>query len=183
MGALRLVEVRAVRTARIPREAPSPSRLLPVELLLRPPPTTLRRPPAREAKVQAREQHVCLRLSHTAHEPLAQQPLLHRSRRHRALQQVPLRRLCRPRQSKLVKQRLQPAAAKLRKEFRQRLSVGAWNDMFTHIFKRERFINPTPAAEAKLLGEKMTRNAAFRSGETSHTENPTPGIAGCLLWL
>ena len=21
------------------------------------------------------------------------------------------------------------------------------------------------------------------SGETSHTENPTPGIAGCLLWL
>ena len=54
------------------------------------------------------------------------------------------------------------ARAKLRKEFRQRLSVGAWNDMFTHIFKRERFINPTPAAEAKLLGEKMTRNAAFR---------------------
>ena len=36
------------------------------------------------------------------------------------------------------------ARAKLRKEFRQRLSVGAWNDMFTHIFKRERFINPTP---------------------------------------
>ena len=34
--------------------------------------------------------------------------------------------------------------------------------MFTHIFKRERFINPTPAAEAKLLGEKMARNAAFR---------------------
>ena len=110
MGALRLVEVRAVRTARIPREAPSPSRLLPVEPLLRPPPTTLRRPPARETKVQAREQHVCLRLSHTAHEPLAQQPLLHRSRRRRALQQVPLRRLSRPRQSKLVKQRLQPAA-------------------------------------------------------------------------
>ena len=54
------------------------------------------------------------------------------------------------------------ARAKLRKEFRQRLSVGAWNDMFTHIFKRERFINPTPAAEAKLLGEKMARNAAFR---------------------
>ena len=25
------------------------------------------------------------------------------------------------------------ARAKLRKEFRQRLSVGAWNDMFTHI--------------------------------------------------
>ena len=24
--------------------------------------------------MQAREQHVCLRLSHTAHEPLAQQP-------------------------------------------------------------------------------------------------------------
>ena len=54
------------------------------------------------------------------------------------------------------------ARAKLRKEFRQRLSVGAWNDMFTHIFKRERFINPTPAAEAKLLGEKVARNAAFR---------------------
>ena len=54
------------------------------------------------------------------------------------------------------------ARAKLRKEFRQRLSVGAWNDMFTHIFKRERFINPTPAAEAKMLGEKMARNAAFR---------------------
>ena len=54
------------------------------------------------------------------------------------------------------------ARAKLRKEFRQRLSVGAWNDMFTHIFKRERFINPTPAAEAKLLGEKMARNAEFR---------------------
>ena len=52
------------------------------------------------------------------------------------------------------------ARAKLRKEFRQRLSVGAWNDMFTHIFKRGRFINPTPAAEAKLLGEKMARNAA-----------------------
>ena len=34
--------------------------------------------------------------------------------------------------------------------------------MFTHIFKRERFINPTPAAEAKLLGEKMARNAEFR---------------------
>ena len=51
MGALRLVEVRAVRTARIPREAPSPSRLLPVEPLLRPPPTTLRRPPARETKL------------------------------------------------------------------------------------------------------------------------------------
>ena len=34
--------------------------------------------------------------------------------------------------------------------------------MFTHIFKRERFINPTPAAEAKMLGEKMARNAAFR---------------------
>ena len=54
------------------------------------------------------------------------------------------------------------ARAKLRKEFRQRLSVGAWNDMFTHIFKRVRFINPTPAAEAKLLGEKMARNAEFR---------------------
>ena len=40
VSALRLVEVRAVRTTRIPREAPSPSRLLPVELLLRPPPTT-----------------------------------------------------------------------------------------------------------------------------------------------
>ena len=53
------------------------------------------------------------------------------------------------------------ARAKLRKEFRQRLSVGAWNDMFTHIFKRERFINPTPAAEAKLLGEKVARNAAL----------------------
>ena len=24
------------------------------------------------------------------------------------------------------------------------------------------FINPTPAAEAKLLGEKVARNAAFR---------------------
>mgnify|MGYP002052364015 CR=1 FL=1 len=41
-----------------------------------------------------------------------------------------------------------------KQEFRQRLSVGAWNDMFTHIFKRERFINPTPAAEAKLLEQQ-----------------------------
>ena len=67
VSALRLVKVRAVRTTRVPLEAPSPSRLLPLELLLRPPPTALRRPPARETKVQAREQHVCLRLSHTAH--------------------------------------------------------------------------------------------------------------------
>ena len=76
VSALRLVEVRAVRTTPVPLEAPSPSRLLPLELLLRPPPTTLRRPPARETEVQAREQHVRLRLllSHTAHEPLAQQP-------------------------------------------------------------------------------------------------------------
>ena len=80
VSALGLVKVRAVRTTRVPLEAPSPSRLLPLELLLRPPPTTLRRPPARETKVQAREQHVRLRLSHTAHEPLAQQPLLHRRR-------------------------------------------------------------------------------------------------------
>ena len=51
VSALGLVEVRAVRTTPIPREAPSPSRLLPVELLLRPPPTTRRRSPARETKV------------------------------------------------------------------------------------------------------------------------------------
>ena len=73
MGALRLVEVRAVCTTRIPREAPSPSRLLPLELLLRPPPTTLRRPPARETKVQAREQHVRLRLLETEDETRSRQ--------------------------------------------------------------------------------------------------------------
>ena len=62
------------------------------------------------------------------------------------------------------------ARAKLRKEFRQRLSVGAWNDMFTHIFKRVRFINPTPAAEAKLLGEKMARNAKERQDRTGQNK-------------
>ena len=38
--------------------------------------------------------------------------------------------------------------------------------------------------------EELNRSASRRvaseftnSGETWHTENPTPGIAGCLLWL
>ena len=45
---------------------------------------------------------------------------------------------------------------------------------------------------ARLLEkcDELNRSASRRvaseftnSGETSHTENPTPGIAGCLLWL
>ena len=58
--------------------------------------------------MQAREEHVRLRLSHTAHELLPQQPLLHTDRRQRVLEQVALRRLRRAEHGELVEQLLQP---------------------------------------------------------------------------
>ena len=58
--------------------------------------------------MQAREEHVRLRLSHTAHELLPQQPLLHPDRRQRVLEQVALRRLRRAEHGELVEKLLQP---------------------------------------------------------------------------
>ena len=54
------------------------------------------------------------------------------------------------------------AQARLRKQFRQRLSIGAWKDLHTHILRRVAHINPTPAAEAKMLREKVEQNSFFR---------------------
>ena len=52
--------------------------------------------------------------------------------------------------------------AQLRKQFRQQMSVGAWKDLHTHILRRVAHINPTPAAEAKMLREKVDQNRCFR---------------------
>ena len=52
--------------------------------------------------------------------------------------------------------------AQLRKQFRQQMSIGAWKDLHTHILRRVAHINPTPAAEAKMLREKMDQNRCFR---------------------
>ena len=46
--------------------------------------------------------------------------------------------------------------------FRELLSVGAWKDMHTHVLRRVAHINPTPAAEAKMLREKADQNRCFR---------------------
>ena len=43
--------------------------------------------------------------------------------------------------------------AALRKRYRQRLATGAWRDFHTHLLARLPYINPTPAAEAKLLAQ------------------------------
>ena len=44
--------------------------------------------------------------------------------------------------------------AALRKRFRQKLAVGAWRDLHTHLLARLPYVNPTPAAEAKLLAQR-----------------------------
>ena len=46
------------------------------------------------------------------------------------------------------------ARAALRKRFRQKLAVGAWRDLHTHLLARLPYVNPTPAAEAKLLAQR-----------------------------
>ena len=46
------------------------------------------------------------------------------------------------------------ARAALRKRFRQKLAVGAWRDLHTHLLARLPYVNPTPAAEAKLLVQR-----------------------------
>ena len=42
------------------------------------------------------------------------------------------------------------------------MSIGAWKDLHTHILRRVAHINPTPAAEAKMLREKVDQNRCFR---------------------
>ena len=54
------------------------------------------------------------------------------------------------------------ARARLRKQFRQRMSIGAWKDLYTHTLRRVAHVNPTPAAEAKMLREKVEQNSLFR---------------------
>ena len=46
------------------------------------------------------------------------------------------------------------ARAALRKRYRQKLAVGAWRDLHTHLLARLPYVNPTPAAEAKLLAQR-----------------------------
>ena len=46
------------------------------------------------------------------------------------------------------------ARAALRKRFRQKLAVGAWRDLHTHLLARLPYVNPTPVAEAKLLVQR-----------------------------
>ena len=46
------------------------------------------------------------------------------------------------------------ARAELRTRFRRRLSVGGWRDFYAHLCARIPYINPSPAAEAKLLAQR-----------------------------
>ena len=46
------------------------------------------------------------------------------------------------------------ARAELRTRFRKRLSVGGWRDFYAHLCARIPYINPSPAAEAKLLAQR-----------------------------
>ena len=50
--------------------------------------------------------------------------------------------------------RYEDARAELRTRFRRRLSVGGWRDFYAHLCARIPYINPSPAAEAKLLAQR-----------------------------
>ena len=52
--------------------------------------------------------------------------------------------------------------ASLRKRYRQRLATGAWRDFHTHLLARLPYINPTPAAEAKLLAQRAEHDQLWR---------------------
>ena len=50
--------------------------------------------------------------------------------------------------------RLEEARAALRMRYRRRLAVGAWRDLHNHIHTRIPYVNPSPAAEAKLVAQR-----------------------------
>ena len=52
--------------------------------------------------------------------------------------------------------------AALRKRYRQRLATGAWRDFHTHLLARLPYINPTPAAEAKLLAQRAEHDRLWQ---------------------
>ena len=53
------------------------------------------------------------------------------------------------------------AKAALRARFRRRLAVGAWRDFHQHLQARVPYINPSPAAEAKLLAQRAAEERAW----------------------
>ena len=53
------------------------------------------------------------------------------------------------------------AKAALRARFRRRLAVGAWRDFHSHLHARVPYINPSPAAEAKLLARRAEEERAW----------------------
>ena len=57
--------------------------------------------------------------------------------------------------------------ASLRKRYRQRLATGAWRDFHTHLLARLPYINPTPAAEAKLLAQRAEHDRLWQEKRTA----------------
>ena len=53
------------------------------------------------------------------------------------------------------------AKAVLQARFRRRLAVGAWRDFYSHLHARVPYINPSPAAEAKLLARRAEEERAW----------------------
>ena len=53
------------------------------------------------------------------------------------------------------------------KEVRQRLATGAWRDFHTHLLARLPYINPTPAAEAKLLAQRAEHDRLWQEKRTA----------------
>ena len=65
----------------------------------------------------------------------------------------------------LVKEKgggLEEARAALRMRYRRRLAVGAWRDLHNHIHARIRYVNPSPAAEAKLVAQRAREDLRWQ---------------------
>ena len=77
------------------------------------------------------------------------------------------------------------ARAELRTRFRRRLSVGGWRDFYAHLCARIPYINPSPAAEAKLLAQRREvdyrwaqKRAAVHQRRLGEGELWSPGSFG-----